>query len=103
MRRVTPSPQSFIACLLDDIHLNFADLAQVRDGAGRNIDASWPIDHMAIFTTSGQGDASTPERRDHRAAAIHSERHAVNVNYSFYVRPGNYLIRLVVYAMGKGI
>jgi hypothetical protein len=39
-----------------------------RAGAGRrvrNIDASWPIFHMAIFTTSGQGDASTPERRDH--------------------------------------
>jgi VWFA-related protein len=49
------APDTFIAYLFDDVHLNFADLARVRDGADRNIDASQPTDRMAIFTTSAQG------------------------------------------------
>ena len=48
-------PASFIACLFDDIHLNFEDLARVRDGAARNIGELKPTDRVAIFTTSGQG------------------------------------------------
>jgi VWFA-related protein len=49
------APESSIAYLFDDVHLNSADLARVRDAAGRNIDALEPTDLVAIFTTSGQG------------------------------------------------
>jgi VWFA-related protein len=48
------APESFIAYLFDDIHLNFTDLARVRDGAARSIDGLKSTDRVAIFTTSGQ-------------------------------------------------
>jgi VWFA-related protein len=70
------APESFIAYLFDDIHLNFADLAQVRDGAGRNIDASHPTDRMAIFTTSGQGMLDfTSDRAKLHAALLELRPH----------------------------
>jgi len=72
MRRITPSPQSFIAYLFDDIHLNFADLAQVRDGAGRNIDASRSSLHRGK-AMQVRMNGETTERH-----AINSVRHAIN-------------------------
>lgn len=48
-------PEHFIAYLFDDVHLSFADLAQARDAAGRNVDTSLaPTDRAAIYSTSGQ-------------------------------------------------
>ena len=48
------APTNFVAYLLDDVHLNFADLARVRDAAGRNLDTLQAGERAAIFTTSGQ-------------------------------------------------
>ena len=72
MRRITPSPQSFIAYLFDDIHLHFADLAQVRDGAGRNIDAPRSSLHRGK-AVQVRLNGETTERH-----AINSVRHAIN-------------------------
>ncbi len=49
-----PIATHFIAYLFDDVHLDFADLAQAREAAGKNIDQTLgPTDRAAIFTTSG--------------------------------------------------
>jgi VWFA-related protein len=48
-----PIASHFIAYLFDDVHLDFADLAQARDAADKNINATLgPTDRAAIFTTS---------------------------------------------------
>ena len=47
-------PERFVAYLFDDVHLQFADLARVRDAADRQVAAMQPGDRAAIFTTSGQ-------------------------------------------------
>ena len=49
-----PIANHFIAYLFDDVHMKFADLARVRDAAGRNMDGLLPTDRAAIVTTSGQ-------------------------------------------------
>lgn len=70
------APESSIAYLFDDVHLNFADLARVRDAAGRNIDALPPADRAAIFTTSGQGMADfTGDRAMLHAALLKLRPH----------------------------
>ncbi|MFZ0935782.1 MAG: VWA domain-containing protein [Bryobacteraceae bacterium] len=49
-------PRRFIGYLFDDVHSEFADLAQAREAAERHIYADLgPTDRAAIFTTSGQG------------------------------------------------
>jgi VWFA-related protein len=48
-------PDRYVAYLFDDIHLKFADLAQVRQAAARHLASLQPTDRAAIFTTSGQG------------------------------------------------
>jgi VWFA-related protein len=47
-------PERFVAYLFDDVHLQFGDLARVRDAADRQVAAMQPGDRAAIFTTSGQ-------------------------------------------------
>jgi VWFA-related protein len=47
-------PQRFVAYLFDDVHLQFGDLARVRDAADREVAGMQPEDRAAIFTTSGQ-------------------------------------------------
>ncbi|MGD0666120.1 MAG: VWA domain-containing protein [Bryobacteraceae bacterium] len=50
------TPRRFIGYLFDDMHTEFADLAQAREAAERQIYADLgPTDRAAIFTTSGQG------------------------------------------------
>jgi VWFA-related protein len=46
--------ERFVAYLFDDVHLEFGDLARVRDAANRQVAAMQPEDRAAIFTTSGQ-------------------------------------------------
>jgi hypothetical protein len=46
-------PQRFVAFLFDDVHVQFADLAQVRQAAERHLATLRPSDRTAIFTTSG--------------------------------------------------
>jgi VWFA-related protein len=47
-------PERFVAYLFDDVHLEFGDLARVREAAERHFAAFRPTDRAAIFTTSGQ-------------------------------------------------
>jgi VWFA-related protein len=47
-------PERFVAYLFDDVHLEFGDLARVRQAAERHFAALRPTDRAAIFTTSGQ-------------------------------------------------
>lgn len=47
-------PERFVAYLFDDVHLQFGDLARVRDAADRQVAAMQPGDRAAVFTTSGQ-------------------------------------------------
>lgn len=50
----TAMPEHYVAYLFDDVHLAFADLARVRDAAGRNLATLEPTARAAIFSTSGQ-------------------------------------------------
>ena len=47
-------PERFIAYLFDDMHLEFSDLANVRQAAERHFAALRPTDRAAIVTTSGR-------------------------------------------------
>jgi VWFA-related protein len=46
-------PERFVAYLFDDVHLEFGDLAHVREAAERHFATLRPTDRAAIFTTSG--------------------------------------------------
>jgi VWFA-related protein len=48
------APERFVAYVFDDVHMQFGDLARVRDAAERQLDKLRPTDRVAIFTTSGQ-------------------------------------------------
>jgi VWFA-related protein len=47
-------PERFVAYLFDDVHLEFGDLARVREAAERHFAQLRPTDRAAIFSTSGQ-------------------------------------------------
>src|SRR5271170_7757717 len=49
-----PVPERFVAYLFDDVHLEFGDLARVREAAERHFASLRPTDRAAIFSTSGQ-------------------------------------------------
>jgi len=49
-----PAPERSMAFVFDDIHASFADLANARAAAGRQIDRMAKDDRVAIFSTSGQ-------------------------------------------------
>lgn len=51
--KVVAAPERFVAYLFDDIHLQFGDLARVRESAERHFSTLRPTDRAAIFTTSG--------------------------------------------------
>ncbi len=47
------APERFVAYMFDDVHLQFGDLARVRQAAERHFASLRPTDRAAIFTTSG--------------------------------------------------
>jgi VWFA-related protein len=47
-------PDRFIGYVFDDVHLEFSDLARVRDATDRHLASLEPTARAAIFTTSGQ-------------------------------------------------
>ena len=47
-------PEHFVAYLFDDVHLEFGDLARVREAAERHFAGLRPTDRAAIFSASGQ-------------------------------------------------
>ncbi|MGB9457289.1 MAG: VWA domain-containing protein [Bryobacteraceae bacterium] len=57
-------PQRFIGYLFDDIHLEVADLINVRAAAERHIETQLqPTDRAAILTTSGRGNLDFTDDR----------------------------------------
>ena len=48
------APERYIAYLFDDVHLEFGDLARVRDATERHLASLQPTDRAAILSTSGQ-------------------------------------------------
>jgi VWFA-related protein len=46
-------PERFVAYLFDDVHLEFGDLAHVREAVERHFATLRPTDRAGIFTTSG--------------------------------------------------
>jgi VWFA-related protein len=56
-------PERYVAYMFDDVHLEFGDLAHVRDAAQRHLSTLRPTDRAAIFTTSGQGDLDFTDDR----------------------------------------
>lgn len=57
-------PRRLVAYVFDDAHLQFGNLAQVRDAAQRYFKTLKPTDRAAIFTTSGR---TTQDFTDDRA------------------------------------
>jgi VWFA-related protein len=47
-------PTRYVALVFDDLRLDFANLASVRDAAGHRIDNLAPTERVAVFSTSGQ-------------------------------------------------
>ena len=82
--RTTPpnAPRRFVGYLFDDVHLEFEDLAQVREAADRHIYADLgPADRAAIFTTSGQGEVDfTDDLGKLRQGLLHLAAHPIARN-----------------------
>jgi VWFA-related protein len=67
-----PVPERFVAYLFDDEHLQFADLAHVRDAAQRHFKTLRPTDRAAVFTTSGKNMLDfTDDRTKLQDALLH--------------------------------
>jgi VWFA-related protein len=56
-------PERFVAYVFDDVHLEFGDLARVREAAQRHFATLRPTDRAAIFTTSGLTNLDFTEDR----------------------------------------
>ena len=59
-----PIPERFIGYLFDDIHLEFGDLARVRDAADRHMATLATSERAAIFTSSGQNTLDFTDDRE---------------------------------------
>jgi VWFA-related protein len=57
------APEHYVAYIFDDVHLEFGDLARVRDAADRHMATLAPTDRAAIFTTSGQNNLDFTDDR----------------------------------------
>jgi VWFA-related protein len=62
-KTVAVMPERFVAYLFDDVHLEFGDLARVREAAERHFSTLRPTDRAAFFTTSGQGNLDYTDDR----------------------------------------
>ncbi|HKQ88453.1 MAG TPA: VWA domain-containing protein, partial [Candidatus Acidoferrales bacterium] len=60
----------FIALFFDDVHLYFADMAQIRTAAEKYLSSLQPQDRVAIVTASGQGEADFISDHDKLRATI---------------------------------
>jgi VWFA-related protein len=74
-------PQRFVTYLFDDVHLEFGDLARVREAAERHFATLRPTDRAAIFTTSGQTNLDfTDDQAKLRDALLHLQPRPINSN-----------------------
>jgi VWFA-related protein len=67
-------PDRYVGYLFDDIHLQFGDLAQVRNAVKRNLQGLQSTDRVAIFTTSGQTQLEFTDDRDKLRGTLDSIR-----------------------------
>jgi VWFA-related protein len=73
------APERFVAYLFDDVHLEFGDLAHVREAAERHFTTLRPTDRAAIFTTSGVTTLDfTDNRTKLHEALLHLQPHPIN-------------------------
>ncbi len=73
------APERFVAYLFDDVHLEFGDLAHVREAAERHFATLKPTDRAAIFTTSGQTTLDfTDDRAKLHEALVHLKPTPIN-------------------------
>jgi VWFA-related protein len=63
-------PERFVAYLFDDVHIEFGDLAQVRNAAERHFSTLRPTDRAAILTTSGLNTLDYTDDRTKLHAAL---------------------------------
>ena len=76
-------PERFVAYLFDDVHLEFGDLARVREAAERHLSALRPTDRAAIFTTSGLTSLDfTDDRAKLRDSLIRLQPHPISSGQS---------------------
>src|SRR5580698_8801530 len=60
-----PIPQRFVAYLFDDVHLDPADIARMREATKQHLDQTMdPITRAAIYTTSGIGGLDFTDDRN---------------------------------------
>ena len=71
-------PERFVAYQFDDVHLEFGDLAHVREAAERHFATLRPTDRAAIFTTSGLTNLDfTDDRAKLRATLLQLQPHPI--------------------------
>jgi len=64
-------PERYAVYVVDDVHLQFGDIAHLRDAAEHHFASMLPTDRAAIFTTSGLGNLDfTDDRAQLRAALL---------------------------------
>ena len=66
----TATASRFIALFFDDVHLYFADMAQIRTAAEKYLSSLQPQDRIAIVTASGQDQTDFTSDRDKLHATI---------------------------------
>jgi len=72
-------PERFVVYMFDDVHIEFGDLAHVREAAERHFATLRPTDRAAIFTTSGQTVLDfTDDRTKLRQALLRLQPHPIS-------------------------
>jgi VWFA-related protein len=75
------APERFVAYMFDDVHLEFGDLAHVREAAKRHFATLKPTDRAAIFTTSGVTTLDfTDDRTQLHEALLRLQPRPINSN-----------------------
>ena len=69
--RTTPAAANrFVVLFFDDVHLYFADMAQIRAAAEKYLSSLQPADRVAIVTASGKGEVNFTGDRDELHSTI---------------------------------
>jgi VWFA-related protein len=76
-------PERFVAYMFDDVHLEFGDLARVRQAAERHFATLRPTDRAAVFTTSGlTGLDFTDDRQKLKETLLRIQPHPISTRAS---------------------
>ena len=73
--------------MFDDVHLEFGDLAHIREAAERHFSTLRPTDRAAIFTTSGRTTLDfTDDRTRLHEALLSLQPHPISGGFELIVR-----------------